>query len=147
MFIYLFISYFVQCHEAYRQIRKILRLQSIQIYFDNWILCMAKSNSSPSLEIEPLSPWSIKNSPQSTFLISVPPWEPVDCILCTNRSNLRKSLVICVTQLAGGFLIKVLQYFKVMFLTFWIHPRVRNCKILIGLRRHVFMNRIFRLGQ
>ena len=32
----------------------------------------------------------------------------------TNRNNVRKSLVICATQLAGGLLLKKLKYFEFM---------------------------------
>ena len=32
----------------------------------------------------------------------------------TNRNNIRKSLVICGTQLAGGLLLKMLKFFKIM---------------------------------
>ena len=35
-----------------------------------------------------------------------------------NRNNVRKSLVICATQLAGGLLLKRLKYFELMFKIF-----------------------------
>ena len=48
----------------------------------------------------------------------------------------------CLTrtaQLAGSVLLKMLKYFEVMLNIFGI-SRVRNCRVLIGLRRKVFMN-------
>ena len=41
--------------------------------------------------------------------IKVPPWN-----YNTNRNNVRKSLVVCATQLAGGLLLKKLKYFEFM---------------------------------
>ena len=51
--------------------------------------------------------------------IKVPPWN-----YNTNRNNVRKSLVVCATQLAGGLLLKKLKYFEFMlnifvFLRVW----------------------------
>ena len=41
--------------------------------------------------------------------------------------------VVCATQLADGLLLKMLKYFKSYVKHFWIFPRERNCRILIGL--------------
>ena len=45
--LYLFLSYFAYCYERYRQLRKIPRLHSAQINFNNWILCTTKSYQLP----------------------------------------------------------------------------------------------------
>ena len=44
-----------------------------------------------------------------------------------------KSLVICVTQLAGGLLLKMLKYFEVKH--FLIFPREGNCRILLFFQK------------
>ena len=51
----------------------------------------------------------------------------------TNRNNVRKSLVICATQLAGGLLWKKLKVFWSYANYFAILAGVRKCRILIGL--------------
>ena len=50
--------------------------------------------------------------------IKVPPWN-----YNTNRNNVRKSLVICATQLAGGLLLKKLKYFE-FILNIFVFSRV-----------------------
>ena len=51
-------------------------------------------------------------------LIKVPPWN-----YNMNRNNVRKSLVICATQVAVGLLLKKLKYFEFM-LNIFVFSRV-----------------------
>ena len=45
-----------------------------------------------------------------------------------------------MTQLADGLLLKMLRYFEIMLNIFEFFPRERNCRILIGLCKEVFVN-------
>ena len=81
------ISYFAFCYETYRQIRKTPRLQSAQINFNIWTLCMTKSCQShphPSLPSGFSTPSEQKKQPQGYFFSFSSPWEPGDCTLCMN---------------------------------------------------------------
>ena len=53
---------------------------------------------------------------------------------------MRKSLVLCETQLTGSILLKKLKYFDVMLHTFSNFLREGNCRILIGLFEQIFLN-------
>ena len=56
--------------------------------------------------------------------IKVPPWN-----YNTNRNNVRKSLVVCATQLAGGLLLKKLKYFEFMlniFVFSWVWENIES---------------------
>ena len=52
----------------------------------------------------------------------------------------KKILFLCVTQLAGGLLFKMVKIFRSYVKYFLIFPRERNCKIMIGLCKEVLMN-------
>ena len=43
----------------------------------------------------------------------------------------------------GGLLLKMVKYFGVMLNIFWIFQRQRNCRILIGLYKYVYIIMFF----
>ena len=54
--------------------------------------------------------------------------------------HVRKCLLISATPLAGDILLKQLKYFEVMLDIIEFSPRVKNCRILSGLYKLVFMS-------
>ena len=60
----------------------------------------------------------------------------------TNRNNVRKSLVICATQLRGGLLFKKLKYFEAMINIFEFSRVWENAESWL-----VYANKLFWIAQ
>ena len=69
----------------------------------------------------------------SNLRIKVPPWN-----YNTIRNNVRKPLVICKTQLAGGLLFKKLKYFEIMLNTFEFSQVWQNAEPWLPLQISLF---------
>ena len=69
--------------------------------------------------------------------IKVPPWN-----YNTNRSNVRKSLVICATQLAGGLLLKNLKYSEFILNSFVFSRVWKNVETWLA-----YANKPFRIEK
>ena len=57
----------------------------------------------------------------------------------TSRNNMKKSLVICMTQLAGGLLLKMLNYFEVMLNVFQFSRVWENIEFWLVCANKLFL--------